>query len=88
MEVTGYVELNQTGDWLPPERLVRFLEEGDPPVFFGFGSYPVFSGHRGTRLAGEVFAASAAVRCLVQSSDVLAAPHPRGVHVLDDAPHD
>jgi sterol 3beta-glucosyltransferase len=90
MEVTGYVELDDSGDWLPSERLVRFLEEGDPPVCFGFGSYPVFSGRRGARLAEAVFAATArlGVRCLVQSADLVAVPHPPHVHVLDYAPHD
>lgn len=90
MEVTGYVELDHPGDWRPPQTLVRFLEEGDPPVYLGFGSYPVFSRRRGARLAEEIFAAvaRAGVRCLVQSPDLAALTPPPGVHVLDYAPHD
>jgi len=28
-------------DWKPPDRLCKFLEEGDKPVFLGYGSIPV-----------------------------------------------
>jgi len=28
-------------DWKPPDRLCKFLEEGEKPVFLGFGSIPV-----------------------------------------------
>jgi len=28
-------------DWNPPEDLIRFLDEGPPPLFIGFGSMPI-----------------------------------------------
>ena len=36
--VTGYWFLNGEESWKPPEELVRFLEDGPPPVCMGFGS--------------------------------------------------
>jgi len=40
VQVTGYW-FPEDRAWQPPEDLVRFLEEGPPPVFVGFGSMPV-----------------------------------------------
>lgn len=37
-QVTGYWFLDRPDGWEPPERLRRFLEQGPPPVFIGFGS--------------------------------------------------
>ena len=36
--VTGYWFLDQDEHWNPPESLTEFLSEGEPPVYFGFGS--------------------------------------------------
>ena len=38
VHVTGYWYLDHSHDWRPPERLARFLSEGGPPVYVGFGS--------------------------------------------------
>ncbi|MEQ4723172.1 glycosyltransferase [Nonomuraea sp. B19D2] len=35
---TGFWTMSADDGWTPPERLARFLEEGDPPVYVGFGS--------------------------------------------------
>jgi UDP:flavonoid glycosyltransferase YjiC (YdhE family) len=35
---TGYWFLDSEDDWQPPVELAAFLEEGDPPVYLGFGS--------------------------------------------------
>ncbi|MEV0235058.1 glycosyltransferase [Nonomuraea sp. NPDC050786] len=35
---TGFWTLPADEAWRPPEPLARFLEEGDPPVYVGFGS--------------------------------------------------
>ncbi len=35
--VTGYWFLDDPG-WQPPEKLIRFLENGSPPIYIGFGS--------------------------------------------------
>ncbi len=36
--VTGYWFLDHLPHWQPPEALVNFLAEGQPPVYIGFGS--------------------------------------------------
>lgn len=36
--VTGFWFLNQDERWNPPRSLTEFLAEGEPPVYFGFGS--------------------------------------------------
>jgi sterol 3beta-glucosyltransferase len=36
--VTGYWHLPPSSDWVPPDPLVRFLDSGPPPVYFGPGS--------------------------------------------------
>jgi sterol 3beta-glucosyltransferase len=35
---TGYWFLDEEAGWTPSDDLVRFLENGDPPVYVGFGS--------------------------------------------------
>ncbi len=37
-ELTGYWFLPRPIDWSPPDELVRFIEAGDPPICFSFGS--------------------------------------------------
>ncbi len=37
-EMTGYWWLPRPIDWTPPVELVRFIEAGDPPICFSFGS--------------------------------------------------
>lgn len=34
----GFGTLPVDDDWTPPERLLRFLDGGEPPVYVGFGS--------------------------------------------------
>ena len=36
--VTGYWFLDEATDWIPPERLVDFLNRGPSPIYIGFGS--------------------------------------------------
>jgi sterol 3beta-glucosyltransferase len=37
-ELTGYWLLPRPIDWSPPDDLVRFIEAGEPPICFSFGS--------------------------------------------------
>lgn len=39
--VQGYWFLDPPSGWAPPERLVQFLNGGEPPVYIGFGSMTV-----------------------------------------------
>jgi sterol 3beta-glucosyltransferase len=37
-QVTGFCSLAVAADWRPPPELTRFLENGPPPIYLGFGS--------------------------------------------------
>jgi sterol 3beta-glucosyltransferase len=39
--ITGYWFLPDDSSWKPDSELLKFLEKGRPPVYFGFGSMPV-----------------------------------------------
>ena len=38
VHITGHWQLEEDRDWVPPQDLVDFLEDGSPPVYMGFGS--------------------------------------------------
>lgn len=41
IEVTGYWDMKQKREYEPPLELESFLDEGDAPVYMGFGSMPL-----------------------------------------------
>ncbi len=49
--ITGYWFLDSRPGWQPPEDLARFLKNGPPPVYIGFGSMSHENPERQTRLA-------------------------------------
>ncbi|MEW5804034.1 MAG: glycosyltransferase [bacterium] len=90
MQVTGYIPLQETGDWQPPDSLVQFLESGDEPLYVGFGSLALFSGLRGKKLAAKVIEAVSRLnqRCIIQSPDLSDLSHPSNIYIMDyAAPH-
>jgi len=36
--MVGFCRLQEADQWIPPEELKRFLSEGEPPLYLGFGS--------------------------------------------------
>ncbi len=52
VHVTGYWFPEDEG-WHPPDDLCRFLDDGPPPVFAGFGSMPLSDAERVTELILE-----------------------------------
>jgi UDP:flavonoid glycosyltransferase YjiC (YdhE family) len=42
--VTGYWFLDTPGEWQPEPALVKFLRDGPPPVYVGFGSMSILGG--------------------------------------------
>jgi sterol 3beta-glucosyltransferase len=89
VHVTGYWPLQRTDDWQPPDALARFLDEGDPPVYIGFGS---MSGRDPKRLSRVVIDAikQAQVRAVLATgwggldTDDL----PESIFKIDQVPHD
>lgn len=86
--MTGYWFLD-VPDWTPPPELAAFLDEGEPPVYVGFGS---MTGHQPERLAALIVEAlqRAGVRGILASGWGGLAPSdlPESIHLIDQAPHD
>jgi UDP:flavonoid glycosyltransferase YjiC (YdhE family) len=88
IHVTGYWFLDEGQDWRPDPALAAFLENGDPPVYIGFGS--LTSG--GPARLGQIIVEGvrrAGVRAIVATGwgaigkiDV-----PQNIHVIEGAPH-
>lgn len=74
--------------WTPPEALTRFLDDGEPPVYVGFGSALAKDPDAFTRTVLDGLRRSGRRAVLatgwgaLRPSDV-----PESVHVLDQAPH-
>ncbi|MCP4386320.1 MAG: glycosyltransferase family 1 protein [Hyphomicrobiales bacterium] len=88
IQTTGYWFLDEGQDWVPDPALSAFLEDGDPPIYIGFGSMttgdPSSLAHivvEGVRRAG--------VRAILATGwGALAEINvPRTVHVIKGAPH-
>jgi sterol 3beta-glucosyltransferase len=84
----GFWSLPPRVDWTPPEALTHFLDDGEPPVYVGFGSalakHP--DAFTGTVLDGLRRSGRRAI--LATGWGALRPSHvPESVHVLDQAPH-
>ena len=75
-----------TGDWQAPEDLLKFLSDGPPPIYVGFGAASSFV--RQKRLT-EILAAIAGRRALFYPgwSEITSAMLPKNVFVVGDTPH-
>ncbi|GAA1722269.1 glycosyltransferase [Nonomuraea bangladeshensis] len=85
---TGFWTL-PADDWTPPERLARFLDDGDPPIYVGFGSS--FSGDPEALTATVLEAVRLSGRRAVLATGwgaLRAGAEPDGVLVIEEAPHE
>jgi sterol 3beta-glucosyltransferase len=84
---TGYWFLDAPG-YMPPAPLARFLADGPPPVYIGFGSMTFADPAENTQMIIEAVAA-AGVRAVVNRGwAMLDAPDTPHIHWIDSAPHD
>ena len=87
--ITGYWFSPPAADWSPPEGLARFLADGAPPVYVGFGSMPSEDADHLARIVIQALDR-------VDRRGILATgwgglrvdARSDRVHVLDAAPHD
>lgn len=86
---TGYWFLDDDQEWRPPDDLRRFLDDGPPPVYIGFGSMVTKD------TVGKMSIILEALRLSGQRGVVAAgwaklnmADLPATVHLLDHAPHE
>jgi UDP:flavonoid glycosyltransferase YjiC (YdhE family) len=90
IDVTGFVFLDLASSFTPPDDLKKFLEDGDPPVYIGFGSIVVDDPDAFTKLIFEAVK-MAGCRALVSkgwggfgsNSDC-----PDNIFMLENTPHD
>ncbi|SDM58341.1 glycosyltransferase [Allokutzneria albata] len=78
VHTTGFWELPTDPAWTPPRELERFLAEGEPPVFVGFGSIAGADPREKGRIVRAAIAA-AGVRAVVVEGD--------GGVVIDEPDH-
>ncbi|KAI1469484.1 glycosyltransferase family 1 protein [Daldinia caldariorum] len=89
IDVSGFVFLDLASSFKPPNDLLKFLENGETPVYIGFGSIVVDDVERFTEMIFEAVEL-AGVRAVVSKGwgglglvDV-----PDNIYMLDDIPHD
>jgi sterol 3beta-glucosyltransferase len=86
--VSGYWFLD-SGDWAPGAALQAFLEGGEPPVYFGFGSMPGIEPEARTSVIVEALRRTGKRGLLATIGGALAtASESDHVHVIESAPHD
>ena len=79
----------EPADWSPPPDLARFLADGEPPVYVGFGSMPSEDAERVTRIVVDALDRSGQRGVLAIGWGGLAGEvQSDRLHVLDAAPHD
>lgn len=87
-QVTGYWFLDPPGNWQPPEDLLRFLENGPPPVYIGFGSMRLPDPQALTRLALQALEMSGQRGVLLEGWGALERlPAPEIVLFIREMPH-
>lgn len=89
VHATGYWFLDQHTDWRPSHGLVDFLNSGDSPVYFGFGSMPlpnpeetldkIIESIRKTGIRAVIATGWSKMESRVSSDRI---------HFIDSAPHD
>jgi UDP:flavonoid glycosyltransferase YjiC (YdhE family) len=90
IDISGFVFLDLASSFKPPEDLVKFLDNGEPPVYIGFGSIVVDDPNKFTELIFEAVKL-AGVRALVSKGwggfgsnrDA-----PDNIYMLENTPHD
>lgn len=90
-QATGFWFLDEQQDWTPPKELVDFLNDGPPPVYFGFGSIFGRSPQRVAELILQAVQQTGVRAILLRGWGGLEPPaRALGDNVLfiDSAPHD
>ncbi|KAF2825021.1 UDP-Glycosyltransferase/glycogen phosphorylase [Ophiobolus disseminans] len=90
IEVTGFVFLDLASSFTPPDDLKKFLDNGDPPVYIGFGSIVVDDPDSFTKMIFEAVK-SAGCRALVSKGwggFGSNADCPDNIFMLENTPHD
>jgi sterol 3beta-glucosyltransferase len=87
VHVVGAWTLEPPPGWTPPEALAAFLAQGEPPVYFGFGSMPV---HESAQMAKTISEALrlANLRGVLQAGWAGLTHEAEHLITIGDVPHD
>lgn len=87
--LSGYIYMDHSNEWEPPEALLQFIDKDEPPVYFGFGS---MSSSNSKRLSSIIIHALEKVnkRAIIATGwgALDTADLPDTVFPIDHAPHD
>lgn len=89
--ITGYWFRESVEEsWQPPQDLLRFLSEGPPPVYVGFGSMPAADAEAQTKIVIEALREAGTRGILAAGWGGLKAPAElsENIYFLEAAPHD
>ncbi|KAI4354434.1 hypothetical protein L6164_003295 [Bauhinia variegata] len=90
VDVVGFCFLDLGSNYEPPESLLKWLEEGDKPIYIGFGSLPVEEPEKMTQIIVEALK-NTGQRGIINKGwgglGNLAKPE-KSVYLLDNCPHD
>ncbi|XP_020971716.1 sterol 3-beta-glucosyltransferase UGT80A2 isoform X1 [Arachis ipaensis] len=90
IDVVGFCFLDLASNFEPPEALVKWLEDGDQPIYIGFGSLPVQEPKRMTEIIVEALEKTGQ-RGIINKGwgglGDLAEPK-ESIYLLDNIPHD
>jgi sterol 3beta-glucosyltransferase len=87
--ITGYWFLDGPTNWRPEPALVKFLHDGPPPVYVGFGSMFMHGGARKTEIVLKALRLTGQRGVLATGWGGLTEDNtPNGIFVLDAVPHD
>ncbi|TEY32976.1 hypothetical protein BOTCAL_0704g00010 [Botryotinia calthae] len=89
IDIAGFVFLDLADTFTPPDDLVKFLDDGEPPIYIGFGSIVVDDPDRFTEMIFEAVK-KAGVRALVSKGwgGLGGENTPDNVFMLENTPHD
>ncbi|KAI0901577.1 glycosyltransferase family 1 protein [Annulohypoxylon nitens] len=89
VDVSGFVFLDLASSFKPPKDLLKFIKNGDMPIYIGFGSIVVDNPEKFTEMIFEAVKL-AGVRALVSKGwGGLGQDHiPDYIHMVDNIPHD
>ncbi|KAH7313551.1 hypothetical protein B0I35DRAFT_435429 [Stachybotrys elegans] len=89
INITGFSFLKLASSYTPPEDLARFLKDGEPPIYIGFGSIVVPDSEALTRLVLEAVEL-AGVRALISKGwgGISVENPPDNVFFIGNVPHD
>ncbi|KAJ1409608.1 UDP-glucuronosyl/UDP-glucosyltransferase [Sesbania bispinosa] len=90
IDVVGFCFLDLASNYEPPEALVKWLEDGDKPIYIGFGSLPVQEPKKMTEIIVEALEKTGQ-RGIINKGwgglGNLAEPKD-SIYLLDNCPHD